>query len=176
MHMFLERELEAARYLCQLLLILMLGVICSFFEMREAFASHVEPSPQIVIEKSKFLLSFYEGRTAVFSFPIAVGLYSGNKKKGGDMRTPTGHFVVESIHDSRHWVHDFKDGKGPIKGAYGPWFIRLKTGWSGIGIHGTHAPDSIGKKTTEGCVRLLNEHIELLVKRIQSGVLVTIKE
>ena len=46
-----------------------------------------------------------------------------------------------------------------IKGAYGPWFIRLKTPWKGIGIHGTHDPDSIGKDITEGCIRLKNSDL-----------------
>ena len=70
----------------------------------------------------------------------------------------------------------FKDGKGTIKGAYGPWFIRLKTGWSGIGIHGTHDPGSIGQRATEGCVRLRNDHLELLVKHVEPGLVVVIEE
>jgi len=81
-------------------------------------------------------------------------------------------------------VHDFKDGKGPIKGAYGPCFLGIYTGadrtkskrtWKGIGIHGTHDPSSIGKMVTEGCVRMLNKDIGELKKYVKIGTLVSIK-
>jgi len=71
-------------------------------------------------------------------------------------------------------VHDFGDGKGPIAGAYGPKFIRLKTGWSGIGIHGTHDPAYIGKRVTEGCIRLKNEDLAELVPYVKVGMKVQI--
>jgi lipoprotein-anchoring transpeptidase ErfK/SrfK len=62
-----------------------------------------------------------------------------------------------------------------IEKAYGPWFIRLKTGWKGIGIHGTHAPSSIGKNDTEGCIRLRNEElVELKNNQIKIGMPVVI--
>ena len=73
-------------------------------------------------------------------FGVAVGKNAGDKQRAGDMRTPEGSFTVEQVQDASWWSHDFGDGKGEIKGAYGPWFIRLKTGWRGIGIHGTHDP------------------------------------
>ena len=67
------------------------------------------------------------------------------------------------------------DGKGEIKGAYGPYFIRLKTpGHKGIGIHGTHLPESIGEKTTEGCIRLRNEDLKRLVSLIYPPLTVII--
>ena len=62
-------------------------------------------------------------------------------------------------------------------GAYGPWFIRLKTGWNGIGIHGTHDPGSIGTDVTEGCIRLQNKDVEELKKQyIKVGLPVVIEE
>jgi lipoprotein-anchoring transpeptidase ErfK/SrfK len=103
--------------------------------------------------------------------------------KVGDMRTPEGNFYIEEIQDSRAWVHDFQDGKGPIRGAYGPWFLRLGTGadrtrsgkaWSGIAIHGTHDPDSIGALATEGCVRMHGADIEELKKLVKVGTPVSI--
>ena len=69
---------------------------------------------------------------------------------------------MQSIENAGGWSHDFLDGKGVIRGAYGPWFIRLKTGWQGIGIHGTHDPDSRGSRATEGCIRLSNDELEEL--------------
>jgi lipoprotein-anchoring transpeptidase ErfK/SrfK len=93
----------------------------------------------------------------------------------GDNRTPEGDFTISSIEDSRSWTHDFRDGKGAIRGAYGPWFIRLATpGWKGIGIHGTHDPDSIGTAVTEGCIRLKNADLIRLAAWISVGIPVTI--
>ena len=81
------------------------------------------------------------------------------------------------IQNASYWTHDFRDGKGEIKGAYGPWFIRLKTPWRGIGIHGTHDPRSIGKNATEGCIRLRNEELkDLKEKYIKLSMVVVIRK
>ena len=108
------------------------------------------------IVKSEYTLYVMKGDETIRKYPVAVGRNPGQKERSGDNRTPEGSFEVSQIQDSAGWAHDFKDGKGMIKGAYGPWFIRLKTPWKGIGIHGTHDPDSIGKDITEGCIRLKN--------------------
>ena len=97
---------------------------------------------------------------------VLSGRALGNKEKPGDMKTPEGLFSVQQIQDASAWTHDFGDGKGEIRGAYGSHFIRLKTpGHCGIGIHGTHDPASIGTRATEGCVRLNNSDLLELVKK-----------
>ncbi len=116
------------------------------------------------IHKSEHMLYVMRGDKTVEKFPVATGRVSGNKQKSGDCRTPEGAFSVEQIQNASGWSHDFHDGKGVIAGAYGPWFIRLKTGWKGIGIHGTHDPSSIGHDVTEGCIRLLNKDVDRLKK------------
>lgn len=116
----------------------------------------------------------YKGDT-LFTAPIAVGKSYGNKQKQGDMRTPEGVFKVVDIQNSSAWTHNFGDGKGDIAGAYGHHFIRLGVpGHKGIGIHGTHAPKSIGSRATEGCIRLNNEDLEKLVKLIYPPLTVVI--
>jgi lipoprotein-anchoring transpeptidase ErfK/SrfK len=105
-----------------------------------------------------------------------VGKNTGDKQRVGDMRTPEGEFPIVQIQNSSKWTHDFQDGKGPTRGAYGPYFIRLGTpGWTGIGIHGTHAPDSIGTNVTEGCIRLTNEDVQTLRKMVKIGDKVVIR-
>ena len=82
---------------------------------------------------------------------------------------------ISNIEKASNWVHDFGDGKGEISGAYGPFFIRLDVpGHSGIGIHGTHKPESIGTRDTEGCIRLNNDDLLELVKQIHIGMVVFI--
>ncbi|HIT03886.1 MAG TPA: L,D-transpeptidase [Candidatus Caccocola faecipullorum] len=128
------------------------------------------------VSKGEHLLRVMSGSDVVDSFGIAVGKNTGQKERAGDMRTPEGIFTVEQVQDASWWSHDFGDGKGPVAGAYGPWFIRLKTGWRGIGIHGTHDPASIGTDATEGCIRLRNEDVDRLKEKyVKIGMRVVIR-
>ena len=131
----------------------------------------------IQIDKGSYTLSLYKGQDVVKTYSIAVGKNPGNKQAIGDHRTPVGNFRVISIEDASKWKHDFGDGKGKIDGAYGPWFIRLDAGgWKGIGIHGTHDPDSRGTMATEGCIRLSNEEIQDLKRYAYRNMRVVIRE
>ena len=115
---------------------------------------------RILINKSSHTLSLLKGDKLIKNYPVATGRNTGDKQRVGDNRTPTGKFKIVSIENASSWSHDFRDGKGKIAGAYGPWFLRLDAkGWRGIGIHGTHDPNSRGTNATEGCIRLSNEDI-----------------
>ncbi len=131
---------------------------------------------KIVISKEEMTLTVYDSRdSVVVVYPIACGKNYGNKQRVGDMKTPEGAFHVSSIQDASAWTHDFRDGKGEIKGAYGPYFIRLHTPpHKGIGIHGTHAPSSIGTRATEGCIRLENSNLRALMRYIYINMPVVI--
>jgi lipoprotein-anchoring transpeptidase ErfK/SrfK len=130
----------------------------------------------IVIDKSDYVMEIFRDGKTVGQYGIAVGKNSGDKQRVGDMRTPEGEFPIVQIQNASKWTHDFNDGKGLTKGAYGPYFIRLGTpGWTGIGIHGTHAPDSIGANVTEGCIRLNNEDVQTLRKMVKVGDKVLIR-
>jgi lipoprotein-anchoring transpeptidase ErfK/SrfK len=100
--------------------------------------------------------------------PIATGANPGDKKISGDKRTPEGIFTVYAVHDASEWDYDFKDGKGRIKGTYGKYFIRFKEHYH-IGIHGTHLPESLGFRASEGCIRMQNENIENIVPMISNS-------
>ena len=129
------------------------------------------------VNKSTYTLTLYRDGEIVKEYPIAVGKNPGDKQRIGDNRTPTGNFKVVSIENASGWSHDFRDGKGKIKGAYGPWFLRLDAkGWKGIGIHGTHDPASRGTMATEGCIRLSNEDIAELRQYAYKNMPVTIRE
>ena len=132
---------------------------------------------RIVISKESMTLNLFDSDGGlIFSFPVAVGKNYGNKEKVGDMKTPEGEFSIVQIQDASTWTHDFGDGKGEIAGCYGNWFIRLKTPpHTGIGIHGTHAPESIGTRATEGCIRLNNADLDKLKPLVRVGMSVTIE-
>ena len=129
-----------------------------------------------MIDKSDYKLYVLKDNEVVKQWGVAVGAKPGQKQRAGDMTTPTGKFEVDEILDASYWTHDFGDGKGEIKGAYGPKFISLVTGWDGIGIHGTHAPESIGTMASEGCVRMRNDELLELLPYVQVGSKVTIRE
>jgi lipoprotein-anchoring transpeptidase ErfK/SrfK len=131
----------------------------------------------VLIDKSDFTLTLLDNGKPLYKFKVAIGKNSGQKQAVGDLRTPTGTFSVDEIDDASYWTHDFGDGKGVIEGAYGPWFISLETpGWSGIGIHGTHDPSSIGTCASEGCVRMNNDELRILKKFVHVGTKVQIQE
>lgn len=164
--------------------VLLLGVgiiccICTFLGCRYYYHSilcKMENANILVISKQDMQMSLidYKGNR-IFSAPIAVGLNYGDKRKRGDMRTPEGVFQVADIQRASSWTHDFNDGKGKIDGAYGNYFIRLNVpGHKGIGIHGTHMPESIGTRASEGCIRLSNTDLDRLVSLIYPPLTVII--
>lgn len=138
--------------------------------------SKVENARFILISKQEMKLRLidYKGNE-LFCAPVATGKNAGNKQKVGDMRTPEGVFQVSDIQQAADWKHDFNDGKGEVSGAYGDYFIRLSVpGHKGIGIHGTHLPESIGTRASEGCIRMKNEDLNRLVGLITPPVTVVI--
>lgn len=130
----------------------------------------------LLVDKQKLTLSLIQpGGRIERDYRIACGENYGNKTKKGDHRTPEGRFPINQLLNAAGLSHDFGDGKGPIPNAYGPWFLRLDVpGFITIGIHGTHLPESIGSRTTEGCIRLRNEDILDLKERVTLGMPVVI--
>ena len=139
-------------------------------------ADKIENAHFILVSKQEMRLFVYNYKgEELHKFPIACGLNYGNKNEQGDMKTPEGIFRISEILNTTDWSHDFNDGKGKISGAYGPHFIRLYVpGHRGIGIHGTHEPDSMEKRVTEGCIRLRNEDLLNLIPMIHNGTIVII--
>lgn len=129
----------------------------------------------VVVDKPNLRLYVIQQNDTLLNVPVCVGENLGNKTMKGDMKTPEGHFHISQIQNSQHWKHDFQDGKGLVKGAYGPWFLRLKMPkWTDIGIHGTSDPSSIGTRASEGCVRLKNTDLIRLRALTTVGTEVTI--
>lgn len=133
----------------------------------------------VYVDKSKLSLYVIENsnKDTIATFLVGIGKKYGDKKKKGDMKTPEGVFTITEIIDSSSWEHDFKDGYGSCKGAYCPYFIRLKTTpFSGIGIHGTCFPNSIGSRCSEGCIRMRNDDIISLRELVRVGMYCVISE
>ena len=130
----------------------------------------------LVSKKALQLYVIDEKNDTVFCCPVACGANLGNKTEVGDKKTPEGEFKIRMMYDATSWKHDFGDGKGMRLGAYGPLFFRLNVpGFNDIGIHGTIFPESIGTRSSEGCVRLKNEDIKALYPHCRNGMKVIIE-
>jgi len=120
---------------------------------------------RILIQRCSRRLTLYKGGRAVFSEPVAVG-----KEK---TPTPLGDFYVDFVEPWRP------------SSPYGPWLISV-TGFSEvystfgaggvgqIGIHGTQAQTSVGKPTSNGCIRMHNDAITRLSTTVVAGTPVLI--
>lgn len=148
--------------------LLILGAI-SILSCRAIAENH------IFVEKNNLRLSVVsEKGDTLASFPVSVGTNSGNKQRRGDLRTPEGNFTVRRIENSSGWDARYVAGQGRVS-PYGPVFIRLWTApWSGIGIHGTSQPSTIGTRESEGCIRMLNEDVLTLSKMVTPGMSVIV--
>ena len=156
-----------------------LACACCFAQQKGPFAGYlaqVDSHPFLVIDKETFTLTVVDSLGfEIVHYPVAIAVNYGNKTRTGDHKTPEGVFRINELLNARGLTHDFGDGKGPVKDAYGPWFLRLDVpGFRVIGIHGTHKPESIGTRDTEGCVRLRNEDILDLKPRVRVGTRVII--
>lgn len=118
----------------------------------------------IVVDKQQMKVLLYDkfGRPHR-AYKMACSAKYGTKHARRDNRTPEGYFTAEGIYDSTEWLFTDDDGNTSEKrGQFGPRFIRIK-GAPMIGIHGTCAPWSRGRRASHGCIRIHNAHILELV-------------
>lgn len=139
------------------------------------YSSPVYAQTSLLIDKQHLQLYVIEQREnlcdTLFTTPIGCGKNLGQKQEEGDLRTPEGVFYISQICNSSQWTHNFNNGKGNVKSAYGPYFFRLNVpGNNSIGIHGTRFPESIGTRCSEGCVRVRNEELVRLYPYIKVGM------
>ena len=142
----------------------------------------------IIVVKDRRKLFFYLDDRFVKAYPVVFGTNpNGQKLYEGDNRTPEGVFRVVS-----KWAHEkwsrfilldyptWEDVKRYQK-ACSKGLIPLRDGGyvglgGGIAIHGTHSEvmNSADIDWTNGCISLLNRHIEEFFPYVESGNLVFI--
>ncbi|MCM8780527.1 MAG: L,D-transpeptidase family protein [Candidatus Omnitrophica bacterium] len=118
----------------------------------------------IVIDKSQNTLILKAQEEVIKTYTVATGVNNS---------TPTGTFKIKDKLLNPTW---FK--VGAVVPPDSPENI-LGSRWLGFdlpgyGIHGTTEPQSLGKQTTKGCVRMSNSDIEELYTIIPEGTEVTI--
>jgi lipoprotein-anchoring transpeptidase ErfK/SrfK len=90
--------------------------------------------------------------------------------------TPIGDFIIEDkIAQPTWWRPDGKEiPYGDPENLLGTHWLKLNV--PGYGIHGTWEPDSVGKATSAGCIRLVNSEVEELFTLVPLGTPVKISE
>ncbi len=140
-------------------------------------AAHVLPSVRdegIVINLAELRLYLFRQGLPPASYPITVG------KKGWE--TPLGHTSILRKRANPVWVPTpslrAEDPTLPEAIPPGPdnplGAFALNLGWPGFAIHGTNAPDSIGKRASHGCIRMYPEDIEDLFGKVERDTRVTV--
>ena len=117
---------------------------------------------KIIIYKSKYLALVYR-KNKFFKF-YKIGIGKNNK-------TPEGKFTI--VGKLKHPVWEKPNGekispgdKRNLLGTRWMRFIEETKVITGYGIHGTNEKDSIGKKSSQGCIRMTNEEVEELYSLI----------
>lgn len=122
----------------------------------------------ITINKSKRILTLYEGLNILKKYPVAIGNPS--------TLTPDGKFTIVNKIIDPYW-----GGGGytnPVKGGLPDnplghrWMGLSYKGGGDLGIHGNNSPYSIGKNISHGCIRMINSDVEELFEIIPKSSIV----
>lgn len=128
--------------------------------------------PKVYVKKGEFRLWLMVGERLVMECPVGLGK---------DNSTPAVVFVIRDRQKDPIW---YRRGEAPIpagdpRNVLGSRWLGFKDtedGLSGLGIHGTSDPTSIGKEASLGCIRMRNEDIEILWDLVPAGTEVEIRE
>jgi hypothetical protein len=119
---------------------------------------------RLEVNLSGFRLRLFEGCDLLKTYRVGVGT--------GGTPTPLGSFYINTLLKPRD--------PGTIYGTYAyglSAYSNVLTYWKDggfIGLHGTNQPSSIGRRSSHGCIRMLNRDIEQLVKILPLGTPITI--
>lgn len=123
---------------------------------------------RIIVGLKNYKLVALNDGEVVFDYPVAIGADTGP--------TPKGQYEVTSRLKNPWYTPDDKASEAPMAPGN-----PLGSRWIGIdkpsyGIHGTNAPNTIGTRASEGCIRMLNHQVETLYRHVKKGTTVIIKE
>jgi len=128
---------------------------------------------RLKVSKSRNILQLLSGDMVLNEYRIGTGKFSS---------TPVGEFKIVDKVKEPPW---FKDGRviryGDPENVLGTRWMKLESvdeqsQLSGYGIHGTDDESSIGKESSQGCIRLFNRDVEELYKIVPVGTEVTIED
>ncbi len=136
---------------------------------------------QIIVVPSHHLLYWIDQKGSAMRYGVGVGRagleFSGQAVIQRKAEWPSWRPTNEMIAREPHKYEKFKDGVpgGPANplGARALYLYQ-----NGIDtyfrIHGTTQPGSIGRSVSNGCIRMINEHVIDLYERVPVGTVVTV--
>ncbi|NOX96728.1 MAG: tetratricopeptide repeat protein [Nitrospirae bacterium] len=122
---------------------------------------------RIVVSKPEFTLSLYLNDRLIKVYSVGIGIE--------DYYTPTGEFkIINKLIDPDWYAPDGVYPYGDPKNVLGTRWMGISS--PGYGIHGTTQPETVGKKSSQGCIRMFNKDVEELYDLVPPGTPVIIKE
>lgn len=135
----------------------------------------------IVIDTKEKFLYFVESPVSAIRYGVAVGkeglLFTGKVEVGAKQVWPRWTPTKEMIERSPGQYKRYADGMdGGPDNPLGARAIYLYQGRNDtyLRIHGTNQPKSIGSAASNGCFRMLNEHVIDLYDRVKMGASVVV--
>ena len=160
------------------------------FELDEKFkptkvriSEKYAPGQLLVLPRAHFLY-FVTGPREALRYGVGVGKaglqFTGTATIAVKKKWPTWRPTDEMIERDPKEYARFKDndyvqpgGPGNPLGARALYLFQNGRD-TYFRIHGTNAPRSIGQSVSNGCIRMLNEHVKDLYERVPTGTVVTV--
>ncbi|NEQ40195.1 MAG: L,D-transpeptidase [Okeania sp. SIO3I5] len=139
-------------------------------DFEEYLGIEAEELVRVVLRLGERRVYVYEGEKEIASYPVAVG------KAGWE--TPTGNFKVIQLVENPQWQNPWTGEvmpAGPNTALGLRWIGFWTDGKDTIGFHGTPTVESIGYAASHGCVRMYNEDVVNLFKKVQVGTEVVVE-
>jgi lipoprotein-anchoring transpeptidase ErfK/SrfK len=146
-------------------------------ENKETPKNEATAAPVIVkVDTRTNMLGVFDGDKIIAVYPVSIGSAHtespiGEWKVGRITKMPTFRYDKEMLQHGKRSGSFHLLPPGPRNPVGVVWIALNK---KGIGIHGTNDPDSIGRATSHGCVRLANWDVVRLATKIKSGDSVSI--
>jgi lipoprotein-anchoring transpeptidase ErfK/SrfK len=124
-------------------------------------------SPQVLVDKSDFMLYVIRSGRVVAAYPVATGMRGaatpiGVFHLGRPVRSPSSVWGVFRMRLYKH-RHVRVAYTVRVKGRrVRRWRIAQRMIATSFYIHGTNDPDSIGTRASHGCVRMFNRDLRIL--------------
>lgn len=139
--------------------------------VRSAKATELTPvtHSRLVVDLSDRQVYLYQRDRLQTQYPIAVGQ--------AGWETPTGKFIVTDMQENPAWRHPITGEviPGPNSPLGSRWIGFWSNGKNQIGFHGTDQEELIGQAVSHGCLRLRNQDVIALYRKVQPGTPVIVK-
>jgi murein L,D-transpeptidase YafK len=142
----------------------------------------------LVVDKSENTITLFDATDWLVQWPCTFGNADiSDKMYQGDRRTPDGTYKITSKYPHKKW-NKFMRIDYPTKSDYEKFEQRKRQGiipysakiGGDIGIHGTWPHEEWAVENlqpwTQGCISMMNEHINELYKAIPTGTTIIIKQ